>query len=443
MRACKASVFKDARWNRPWIVRWSEPTEAGKRVRKSKSFSRQRDAQSFAAKKTRELRGELCEAAEETREGPSGLGDKPLSAFVDMYRQRRKAEGLRAATLELFRDNLSRLVSYFGPARTIGSMTTDELSRFLADQRIVAKGRFDQPLAKSSRNGIVRALRTMFSFAQDWGYVTKSPMIGIRMLKINEDDRRGWNYFSPRDIRALLRAAPTLREKALYALAYGTGLRFGELFALRPENVDLVAGYVRVRSHEGADCTPPFHIKDHERRSVPLPSYAGKLVSGWMRQRAQGSPHLFIVPERYAAVRARWRKMRVRGEQWQNRFLVNNVVRELKRHAKRAAIAQDGPITIHSLRKSYGKNGSRYLSAEVLKEYMGHSDIATTLTYYSKRDADDDAHARRVLDRLLKGKPVQNLMLSDVEVTSERASRRDPHALESTIGIVSSLSTKA
>ena len=152
--------------------------------------------------------------------------------------------------------------------------------------------------------------------------------------------------------------------------------------------------------------TPPFRIKDHEQRSVPMPEYVARLAAGWMRNRVKGSPYLFITPERYGFVQAKWRKLRSRGEQWQNRFLLNNVVRDLKSHAKRAGIAPNGPITMHCLRKSYGRNGARCLSPEVLKEYMGHSNIATTLTYYSKRNADDDVHARWILDALLKGKPV-------------------------------------
>ncbi len=414
MRAYKATVFKDTRWNRSWIVRWSELTDTGKRLRKSKAFKRQRDAQSFAARKTRELRGEVCQAADETDELILGLGDTPVSAFVDTYLERRKTDGLRAATLGLFRGSLSRLVSCFGPSRAIATITTDDLSRFLAEQRMLVDGRTDQPLAKSSRNGIIRDLRTMFSFAEAWGYLAKSPMTGIRMLKVHQDDKRGWYYFSPSDLRALLRAAPTLREKAVYAMAYGTGLRFGELFALQPEDIDLAEEYVHVRSRDGDACTPPFRIKDHERRSVPLPRYAARLTAGWMRRRPVGSPFLFITPERFAFIQARWQRLRARGEQWENRFLANNVVRDLKRHAKLAGIVPDASITMHSLRKSYGRNGARCLSPEVLQEYMGHSNVATTLTYYSKRGADDDAHARLVLDALFKGGPMQNAKLSDV-----------------------------
>ncbi len=69
-------------------------------------------------------------------------------------------------------------------------------------------------------------------------------------------------------------------------------------------------------------------------------------------------------------------------------------------------------MTVHTLRKSYGKNDGRCLSADALKAYMGHSEMSTTLTYYSKRDEDDDVPARWTLDVLMKGESVQDLSLS-------------------------------
>ncbi len=428
MRSPKASVFKDQRMKRPWVVRWPERNARGGRIRKSKAFVRQRDAQAYASAKTRELRDGPCAADEAARDRIRELGDTPLSVFVDKYLERRKAEGLRRATLDTFRHIVSRLVKYVGAGRPIASITTDEVSEFLADQRMIARTRVGQPLSKSSRNAIIRHLRILFSHAVGWGYVSASPMGGIRMPKVNDDDKRGWHYFSPRDLLALLRSSNTLREKALYAVSYGSGLRFGELFALHPTDVDLTGGYVHVRPHQATVDTPPFLIKDHERRSVPLPAYAKRLVAGWLQRRGGESPYLFVAPERFTIIRQRWQRMQACGEQWQNRFMVNNAVRNLKQCAKRAGIVPNGPVTMHSLRKSYGRNGARLLSPEVLKEYMGHSDIATTLTFYSKRDAADDAHARWVLDRLVKGLPMQNMSLCDVKATFSGTSEQSRRA---------------
>ncbi len=416
MRPRNASVVKDPRNpTRPWVVRWSESTEDGMRRRKRKAFPKQREADRYASRKTRELRGEVVPIDEPTPEPVGGLGDTPLGVFVDLYQDRRKMDGIRAATINIYRDNLGRLVKWFGEGRSIGTITTDEVSSFLSEQRISLNTRKDQPLSKSSRNGIVRDLGTMFSHAKDWGYIASSPMSGIRMLRVNEDDRRGWHYFSPTGLNAIIDEALTSREKAVYAILYGTGLRFGEAFSRHPDDVDLETQYVHVRPREATDDTPPFRVKDHERRSIPIPAFAVEMVAKLKATLPKGHPYLFITPERCEHIRELWHKVSKQGGEWQNRMMVNNTVRDLKRYVARAGITLNGPVTVHALRKSYGRNGARCLSPDVLKAYMGHSDVATTLTYYSKRDADDDVRARWALDAMMIGESMPGLKLSDVQ----------------------------
>lgn len=416
MRARKATVFKDSRKKVPWIVRWLDWDADDKRVRRSRAFPRQRDAITFASDKTKELCGET----KVVKPDPvGGLGDTPLGVFVDRYIERRKSNGdVRAATLDMWQDNLSRLVNHFGAGCAIDVVTTDGLSEFLAEQRMVVKKRKGQPLAKSSRNGIRRDVRTMFAYAKELKYIAESPMDGIRALKVNKDDKRGWHYFNPQDIQSVIGKAQTIREKAVFAMLYGTGLRFGELFALHPNAVDLDAGYVHVRPREATDDTPPFRIKDHECRSIPVPEFVAKLVNELKATLPKKHPYLFLSPERCERVREVWQAIRAKGGEWQNRMMVNNVRRQLKGYVTKAEIKLNGPVTVHCLRKSYGKNGARCMSADVLKEYMGHSKIATTLEFYSKRDDADDVHARWALDALMKGEPVQDLSLSDAKVTS-------------------------
>ena len=135
MRPRKASIVKDQRNpTRPWVVRWTESTEDGRRVRKGESFSRQRAAERFANRKTQELRGETRTPDPEPVEG---LGDTPLGVFAETYIERRRSEGLRPATLKLYRDHLARLVDYFGPGRPIGALSPDDAAKFIADQRTI------------------------------------------------------------------------------------------------------------------------------------------------------------------------------------------------------------------------------------------------------------------------------------------------------------------
>ncbi|MHC4543780.1 MAG: tyrosine-type recombinase/integrase [Planctomycetota bacterium] len=81
--------------------------------------------------------------------------------------------------------------------------------------------------------------------------------------------------------------------------------------------------------------------------------------------------------------------------------MVNNVLRNFQKHFKRAGIKPIAKLTIHTLRKSCGQNWADYLPMNVVKELMGHSSIATTAEFYNQVDADHEAKAARVVQRLL------------------------------------------
>ena len=83
------------------------------------------------------------------------------------------------------------------------------------------------------------------------------------------------------EIERLLRAcstrAPTgIRNRALLAVAWRSGLRIGEVLALRPKDVDVDAGTLVVQ-----------HGKGDRRRVVGVDAGTGALILRWMQVRAQ------------------------------------------------------------------------------------------------------------------------------------------------------------
>ena len=90
------------------------------------------------------------------------------------------------------------------------------------------------------------------------------------------------------------------------------------------------------------------------------------------------------------------------GKPWKNRYLVNNVLRNSKAYYKRAGIKPVGKFTVHTLRKCAGQNWADYLPMNVVKELMGHSNIATTAEFYNQVDRDHELKAARVIQGLLE-----------------------------------------
>ena len=83
--------------------------------------------------------------------------------------------------------------------------------------------------------------------------------------------------FSPEEVWALVRAAASEQDAAIFLAAAFTGLRRGELVALRWRDVDFAGSVIRVRAsyHEGVLTTP----KSGKVRSVPMaPDVASALA---------------------------------------------------------------------------------------------------------------------------------------------------------------------
>ena len=81
------------------------------------------------------------------------------------------------------------------------------------------------------------------------------------------------------EVRALLSACSTryssgIRMRALIGVMYGAGLRVNEALALRPHDVDLAAGTIRIR-----------HGKGDKARVVGIDPHGAALLETWMQHR--------------------------------------------------------------------------------------------------------------------------------------------------------------
>jgi integrase len=106
--------------------------------------------------------------------------------------------------------------------------------------------------------------------------------------------------------------------------------------------------------------------------------------------------------------------------------MVNNVLRNFRHHCKRAGIKPVGKFTIHTLRKCAGQNWADHLPMNVVKELMGHSSIATTAEFYNQVDAEHEAKAARVIQRLIDRSDDSNRSdKTDARLTPEQISRQN------------------
>lgn len=202
--------------------------------------------------------------------------------------------------------------------------------------------------------------------------------------KRREGDADVLDFYDPEEVMALARAARERlvageQDAALYVVAAYSGLRLGELRALRWRDVDLPGSKLTVAgSISAGERTAP---KSGQPRTVPLATAAAAALARLAeRDRfVQRDDPVFVGPL---------------GE-----YLDPSALRRRYRRAQKAAELR--PLRLHDLRHTFGSLAVRGgVDLATLKQWMGHSRISTTERYLHAKPRTDDA-AR--LDRAFEG----------------------------------------
>jgi len=208
--------------------------------------------------------------------------------------------------------------------------------------------RFQLHLAESgvdtpSLNHTTSALRFFFRIT------LKQPAI-IEHTHFVRRPRRLPVVLSPEEIARLLNAAPGLKYKAALSVAYGAGLRAGEVVSLKVCDIDSKRMIIRVEQGKGR--------KD---RNVML------------------SPHLL------ALLRAWWQAARPKGWLFPGRNPVQPMTtRQLNRacHAAAQAAGIERNVSLHTLRHSFATHLlEQNIDVRVIQVLLGHAKIESTALY--------------------------------------------------------------
>ncbi len=149
----------------------------------------------------------------------------------------------------------SRILPRFG-SHLLSEVTALEVERFKAE--MLAEG-----LSPKRTNNLLGVLHRMLVVAHEWGFLAAVPK--FKLLKVPPQE---FDFLTFEEADRLVAAAdPSWRPMVLTAVK--TGLRMGELRALRWEDVDLAAGRLVVRQAAWLDQVGTTKT-GQSRREVPL-----------------------------------------------------------------------------------------------------------------------------------------------------------------------------
>src|SRR3954468_18275203 len=178
-------------------------------------------------------------------------------------------------------------------------------------------------------------------------------------------------FYSPEEVFALVRAAESEQDAAVFLTAAFTGLRRGELVALRWRDVDFPNATIRVSaSYSERHLTRP---KSGKVRAVPMaPDVATALARLGQRERWTG-PDDLVFPGATGS--------------WMD---ASAMYRRFVAAAERAGLSR---LRFHDLRHTFGTTMAANPKVDLrrLQEWMGHADMTTTQRYSHFTPRHDDA----------------------------------------------------
>ena len=255
---------------------------AGKRRMRSKTVrGAKRDAQ-------RELRRLLGQVDEGTHADPGKLS---LGAYLDQWLDGHRAT-VAPRTAERYSEHIENHVKPVLGNVLLAKLTTLKLNAYYADK--LATGRMDGQggLSAQTVRHLDRLLHTALRDAVRGRLIAINPVDEAKRPKV---ERKAKRTLSPDEFTALLDRAKGGRLYTPILMILATGLRRGELLALKWRYVDLEVGVLFVV--EAVEETKDgMRIKDVKtaasRRRVDLPTFAVDALRD--RQREQKQEHLAL-----------------------------------------------------------------------------------------------------------------------------------------------------
>lgn len=298
----------------------------------------------------------LADARRGTLAGMETIDASFADASAEWLRYVEHERDVKPSTLSDYRHMAAKLNREFGDV-PLESITVADIERWKAG------------LGCSNRTAhkYLLALNGIFKRAMRVYGLPGNPMALVERPRIRHSNEI--DVFSPAEVRALLRATPDDALRTLFMTAAFTGLRMGELLALRWRSVDFGAETIRVeRSFTiGGESSP----KSGKSRSVPMVrEVAAALARLGQRERFIGDEDLVFAGVTGGHLCSRW----LRGEY-------------------KAALARAGlrSLRFHDLRHTFGTRAVEQAESILeLKEWMGHANVQTTMRYLhykSKADA--------------------------------------------------------
>jgi len=286
---------------------------------------------------------------------------KGMKKFLDSLRGERNAS---VHTLRAYGNELKRFAEYLGPEARWKDVDHMTIRGFLSDlhsrgRRKVSKIQGPSGLSKVSVARALAALRSMYKWLAREGMVRQNPAKLVATPRLPKKLPR---VPTMEEINGLLNrdmpesAAFPERDRAIFELLYGCGLRNSELVGTELGDIEEANGVVLIRG------------KGKKQRYVPLEGAAAEALTAYRE--------------------ARQRLLNRTGRNTRRLFINQRggplTTRSVGRIVKQIAVARGLPPDIHphTLRHAFGTHMlTEGADLRAIQELLGHERLSTTQKY--------------------------------------------------------------
>jgi integrase len=329
-----------------WQARWRHPADA--RIRVERNFATKREAERWAGRQE-------TNADDGTFINPR-RADRPFATIYEAWKRSWDGRLQPQTTLRYEQVWREHLEPAFGTRKT-NSITHESVQRFIDGLR-------DSGAKPGTVRKVHAVLSAAFTEAIRLGVIHTNP---CRHVRLPRSEYREMLFLSAPEVRELAEAIDPHFRALVYTAAY-TGLRAGELAALRREDIDPLHGTLSVgRALKDVNGRLEFGpTKTHAVRRIKLPVFLCNMLDEHLRVPAPGGSELVFTS--------------LRGAPIQHRLFYR---RHFKPAVRGSLPAAKHGLRFHDLRHTCA---SLLIAAgahpKAIQERLGHSTITMTLDRY-------------------------------------------------------------
>jgi len=267
----------------------------------------------------------------------------------------------KPSTLSGYRSDVNaHLVPSFG-AKAIEKITAEQIEDW-RDALVDERG-----LSRRSVNRLLTVMGSILERTKKTHGLLANPVREVPKLRVRWDPN-AYDFFTPDEIQTLGAAAVSDQDRAVFLTAAFTGLRRGELVALRWGDIDFATEALHVASsYSLGTLTAP---KSGLVRTVPMARQVNQLLASHRKTVPHGRADLAFPGER--------------GE-----YLDGSAI--TRRYKKALEKAKLRKLRFHDLRHTFGTIAIEQASIVQVQAWMGHADVQTTMKYLHHRSKAGDA----------------------------------------------------